>query len=67
MDRNKEALENFETARSINPNFPDAWLEEAKVKLLLAKLSDARLVFSEYLKLRLNDPNIKELKNQFGY
>ena len=67
MNRNKEALKNFETARSINPNFADAWLEEAKVKLLLAKLSDARLAFSEYLKLRPNEPNIKKLKNQFGY
>ncbi len=63
----KDALSDFVMARTKEPNYADAWLEEAKIKLQMAELSQARIAFSEYLKLRPKDPNIEALKKAFGY
>ena len=64
MEKFKSALDSFVSAREVNPESSEAWLQEVKVRVKLDQIEEAKKALFEFSKLRPNSPEIENLKAQ---
>jgi tetratricopeptide (TPR) repeat protein len=64
MKNYKSALDSFISAREVNPESSEAWLQEVKVRLKLGQIEEAKKALFEFSKLEPNSDEIEILKNK---